>query len=138
VARTARGPLFDATATHADWRQHNRVEKTLLNQHVSHTARKISAPFGRAQERVFCHIAIAVEQVEVNNTMPRDVRCIARISPIRLTEYEDNRRAALRDLCSRDTNAIASIVEATAIQINVLVGVNDGEKYAAPWALESI
>jgi hypothetical protein len=67
---------------------------------------------------------MAIEQVEIKDTVPWDVRCIAGISPVGLAEYKDDGRPALQDLGSADTNTVASIVKATAIQIHVLVSVN--------------
>jgi hypothetical protein len=75
---------------------------------------------------------MAIEQVEIKDTMPWGIRRIAGISPVRLAKYKDNGRPALQDLGSADTNTVAGIVKATAIQIHVLVSVNRREKYTVP------
>jgi len=51
-----------------------------------------------------------VEQAEIKDTMPWDIRRITGISPVRLAKYKDNGEPALQDLGSADTNTVAGIV----------------------------
>jgi hypothetical protein len=61
--------------------------------------------------------------------MTWDVRRVAGICSVRLSKYQYDGRAAPQHVCSVDTNAVADIVEASTIEINVLVTVDDRKKY---------
>jgi len=81
---------------------------------------EIAAVAGSAQERIFRHIELTVEQVEIVNAGPRGVAPtrVAFVGNVRLTESEDNGKApGRREEPSFGSKSAGGVAEAAAARV---------------------